>query len=457
MSCLKKITIWFTTMVFICIGQTTNLDAADQVALFNGFTTGSWKSQNVNIFSQNVSIEEHLVRIFNTAVWGPVVGNVAQINPLIADLDTVSGHYRNVANPADWVTLVTAQISRGVNILANNHSPRKWMRELNLREIYRFKELAIANPDLINNNNYATDDLVKARSLSGIFWQVDTTNTRYAAPIFSGMLVPGQNITNHSYQVYTCLHGFSSGNANNNIAYYFVPYGVEVSNDPSSGNYVPMRGFRVTHVRHFRVDIAGTNLDINNAFFNNGSAEMNPQNLYSNKDFAMATIEGQTTIGTIALRDILAGRPGLPFIIATTAALPNLDNANGLAAIGSGTLGPNERLFVIGLASHSTSGLDHRTAVATSLTNEIPTNEPKRSFSDDQNVKIPANIGYESSASLPSFPGLSGGAVLRCQLDPHNIGTKRCKIVGTNWGAERVFNDNNEMTGFKSVINRIHQ
>lgn len=214
-------------------------------------------------------------------------------------------------------------------------------------------------------------------------------------------------------------------------------------------------------MRHFRVDIAGTNLDINDGFFTSGSAAMNPQNLYSNKDFAIATIEDHTITG-VTLRDTLAGRPVLPPLAPTLPNLDNnngLDNANGLAAvaIGNGILGPNEKLFVIGLASHPTAALDYGIVVAASLTNETPTNEPRRSFDDDQNIKAPPNIGYESSVSLPSFPGLSGGPVLRCQLDPHNMVNKRCKIVGTNWGAERVFNENNEMVGFKSVINRVHQ
>lgn len=461
MHCLKITRL--IVILYTLIIQIINIYAAapNQVTLFNGFANSSWKSENVNIHPNNVPIEQHLVRIFNTSAWDPG-SSTTEINPALAGLDAVLGYYsaHTTVNPAEWVTYATTHASTGINILANNYSPRKWMRELNLREIYRFKELITATPNLIDNNNYATDDLVKARSLSGIFWEVDTTlmNPLNAEPAFSGMLVPGQSLTSNNYQIYTCLHGFNSGNANNNIAYYFVPYGVEVSSNPDSANYVTRKGFRVTHVRHFRADIAGTNLDINNAFFNIGSVEMSAQNLYSNKDFAVATIEGQTTVGATSLRDVLAGRHGLPFITGTTVALPNLDNNGiGLPAIGSGTLDANERLFVIGRASYPTAALDCDIAVSTSLANETPTNEPKRSFGDDPNIKVPPNIGYEISASLPSFPGLSGGPVLRCQLDPTAMGNKRCKIIGTNWGAERVFNDNNELTGFKNVINRVHQ
>lgn len=190
-----KIIRWIVILC-ICVNQTTNLDAAaNQVNLFNGFAVGSWKAHNVRVHGhgQNTSMEQYLAEIFNTEAWGPG-GSATQIAPPIAALVAVCDYYQQVVNPVGWI-----------DALANNHSPRKWMRELNLREIYRFKELVTANPNLINNNNYATDDLVKARSLSGTFWEVDTTlvNPIDAEPIFSGMLVPGQDLTNPTYQVYT--------------------------------------------------------------------------------------------------------------------------------------------------------------------------------------------------------------------------------------------------------------
>jgi hypothetical protein len=52
----------------------------------------------------------------------------------------------------------------------------------------------------------------------------------------------------------------------------------------------------------------------------------------------------------------------------------------------------------------------------------------KESMASVRDLKIPSNIVYESSGFLPSFPGLSGGAVLRCQLDPHNVGIKDVKL-----------------------------
>ena len=51
-----------------------------------------------------------------------------------------------------------------------------------------------------------------------------------------------------------------NGLCSTNIAYYFVPYGVTVSSDPADPNYGRNKGFKVTHVRHFRVDLLGTNL-----------------------------------------------------------------------------------------------------------------------------------------------------------------------------------------------------
>ena len=94
-------------------------------------------------------------------------------------------------------------------------------------------------------------------------------------------------------------------------------------------------------------------------------------------------------------------------------------------------------------------------AVATNLTNETSVNEPRRSFGDDQNTQVPTNVGSESFSSLASYPGMSGGPVLRCQLDPAQVTHKRCQIIGTNWGADRAFDGNGVLTGFRSIANKI--
>lgn len=384
-------------------------------------------------------------------LWGPG-GQSTEIDTPIVNLDAVINNYI-AGNPVGWV-----------NNLTNGDSPREWVRSLNLREIYRFKAFIeeqralIAPINLIDNANYATDDLVKARSLSGTFWEVDRNNVNYAEETFSGTLVPGQAFGN-PYEVYTCVHGFSSGNINNDLAYYFVPYGVMASSNPADGNYVTARGFMVTNVRHFRNGGDGANLGINDPFFNTGSMDMDTQTLYSNRDYAVATIEAQTTVGATPLRDILVGT-GLNFIDNLTLALPALNTGTGNNLnIVDNTLPfdpVTERLFVIGLATEPGTDLDHGIVVSTSLTNEGALNRPRRSFADDENTKLPLNIGSrieEDYSSLADFPGISGGAILRCRLDPNNVENKRCQIIGTNWGAERIF-INNDLEKLGHFINK---
>jgi hypothetical protein len=126
---LKKVAIQWLIMVCVWL---TSLNAANQVDFFNDFANNSWKSLNVNLHGQNVPIEQHLVREFNTAVWGPDLQTKIDIN--IANLDAVVNYYQNTVNPVNWA-----------NTLINDDSPREWMRNLNLREIYRFKKFIVSS------------------------------------------------------------------------------------------------------------------------------------------------------------------------------------------------------------------------------------------------------------------------------------------------------------------------
>jgi hypothetical protein len=235
----------------------------NQITIFNTFANESWKSDT----SPNIAgvtgqtVEQHLVQAFNAAVWIPGAAATKinqQINNNVMNYYAPNGRYQannravnNQAvnnNPQGWVDDI-----KRIGHLCADDSPRQWMDKLDLREIYRFKELVIVNPQLVDNAKYATDDLVKARSLCGTFWEVDTNN-RYpqAARAFSGMLVPGQRFTGEK-QVYTCVHGFISGNSLNKIAYYFVPYGVKADgtfkkNDKDNPDFVTLKGFKVTSV-----------------------------------------------------------------------------------------------------------------------------------------------------------------------------------------------------------------
>ena len=439
------------SVILLCVLDVSSAHSANQITLFNTWMALSWKSDPVNLSGYNVTIERHLAREFNAAAWAAGASS-QKITPAIAGLTNMHGYYglHTTVNPGGWP-----------NNLATDDSPRAWMRNLNLREIIRFKDYVIANPNLINNANYATDDLVKARSLSGILWRVDITGHTHAASGFSGMLVPGQGFGLIEYQIYTCMHGFRHGNGTNNVAYYFVPYGVTVSSNPGDANYVCRKGFKVTHVRHFRnYPQEGENIDIDTAFFNAGSIHMNTAAIYSQRDYAVATVRGGTDTHE-SLKNILMGT-ALAFIKATDINLPVLNTAAGAPnSVNQAAAFNNadERLFIIGSASRPAAALNQGLAVSTNLTIQGPQNAPRRSFADDENTKTPANIQarpQEDYSSLPSYPGISGGPILRCRLDPNNPANKKCVIIGTNFGAERIFTAGNQLQEFGNIVNKIH-
>ena len=424
--------------------------SAAQVTSFNDFSDQSWKSFRTEINGHDVTIEQHLVREFNAADWGPWTEirdgtEVKVTNHPIKRLNGVVEYFGAAANPPNWM-----------RDLRNNDTPRKWTRNLNLREIYRFKSwIRNGRENLISDANFPTDDLVKARSLCGAFWKVDTSGHDNATKIFSGILVPGQPFANASYQVYTCMHGFSFGNSTHNIAYYFVPYGVEVDSNPRSQRYVGHKGFKVTQVQHFRGDHE-VEVGINDFFFQRGLESISAETLYREKDFAIATIEGETSTHT-PLKDILLD---VGLINGATTQLPTINALDGLAPVDiNADFNPNEeRLFSIGVASKPRADLSHGIIVAPSLTREDVLDSPLRSFGNNENEKNPVDIRSrpeERSSSVPSYPGMSGGPILRCRLDPANEANKKCAIVGTIWGAERVFSEAGRLIRFENFINRL--
>lgn len=441
---------------------------ADQTELFNGFTAHSWKSQNVHIGGHDGTIEQHLVRIFSEAGWIHALNK--KITPIDA-LDDIITHFNSALNP----DLNPPNPEGWEADLHKNDSPRTWADNLDLREIYRFKNFILANPDLIRDAHHATDDLVKARSLAGTFWRVPIippgAQARPAVPIFSGMLTQGQAFGG-PYQVDTCIHGFLDGNMTNNMTYYFVPYGVVVSGvfDPDLGiddpNYIRNKGFKVTHVRRFRDadPPAGTNLNINDAFFNKDSPDLTEDVLYREKDYAVATIEGATRTG-ILLKDVLMGT-GLGIVQAAHVRLPSINTAlpadadpDALLPVDLNVvLGADERLFAIGMASFPDMSLSHGLIVSTNMRNDGIAAAPRRSFRDDENQPEPDLINSrneEASSSVSVYYGTSGGPILRCRLDHGDGSNKKCAVIGTIHGSERVFDAGNNFIGFKNFINKL--
>jgi hypothetical protein len=465
--------LFIAVLAVLSVTSTKRVHAINQINILNNFANESWKSIQITFGGQTKTIEQHIVDAFNGAVWGSAIA--AKINTHLNE--EITKYYNSAPNdPANTPNKYNSANPTGwTNNLATDDSPRQWMRNLNLREIYRFKNLVNhpGNTNLVNNANYATDDLVKARALCGTFWIVDTTGTKMAIRAFGGMLIPGQAF-GATYQVHTCMHGFSKGNDTNNIAYYFVPYGVRAEANihtltGDNPHYVTKKGFRVTHIHQGD----GINKNITDDYFKITDPPSTINNtamgvLYSQNDYAKVTIKNNTDNNTSLYEVLKAAHETNPIGAGITTGgvssnliikLPDINaDDGGLARTNpSSPFDPTtERLFVIGYNS-SNAALDHATAVSATLTNDGPGNNPRRSVRDDQNTKTPPYIQIRNNeyfSSLATFPGISGGPVLRCRLHNDNGQTKKCACIGTVFGAERKFTVENQLDGFANFTNK---
>lgn len=445
-----------------CFAQRTQVD------LFNNFVRESWKSKKINIGGNDKTIEQHIVDAFNGSHWGPCPKNGKKINTTLnedikkyydgqlRDSSEANKNY-NPQNPETWL-----------NDLATDDSPRQWLKKLDLREIYRFKKYIdslrnhSSDPvDLIDNRNYNTDDLVKARALCGIFVIHDGTSV-YG--YFSGMLDPGQAFGSSTYFVHTCMHGFRRGNGladGRIITYYFVPYGVPVNDIPGDQDNAAQKGFKVRSIKQ-----GGqlTSIQLDGAA---AVAATTPATLYNQNDYAIVTIEKNNADGT-SLYDILKSANNVNPIGAAIKQgekdgnqitnLPNINEVDGLQINTDSNFDPaTEKLFIIGRAPDVSCALDNRgLAICIMLKNEALSHNENRSSENNENVqdpphKVNINTLNESFSSLPSYPGMSGGVILRCKMSPD--GRKNCAFIGTNWGSERIFNGN-QLKGLGHFINK---
>ncbi|MDR3155827.1 MAG: hypothetical protein LBT90_01860 [Holosporaceae bacterium] len=327
------------------------------------------------------------------------------------------------------------------------------MKELYIIELLGFQKILNANSNIIDNGDYKTNDLVKAMSLSGIFYRVIRKDGKFINISFSGsgMLDPGQEFVDiGSYKVHTCKHALAS-----HKELYFVPYGVaidQLANDDSS-NSIFAKGFLVT--THC------------------GNSSSDP---YSQNDYLLVCIEGKTKHGS-TLKNILSNA-SCNIVKTEDKCLPKID----------GTVSDNisaddeNRLFIIGYPNYCAN----ECTLGTTLTNDgrvVPAdklprfrfdksddthyqshmwsedyklNRPLRSLQDDPDEKFPSKLGNinEYFSFLVSAPGMSGGPIFRCKLGSR-ASDKKCSFIGTNWGAERIFNIMKELKGFRNFINKL--
>lgn len=454
MKLLQKI-LFVSVVIMLSVISIRTVYAANQIEAFNRFTKGSWKSERIPGLKIStapyITIEQWLINEFNTLSWE--AANSQKISNSIRS--NIKDYYNRVHNPVGWQ-----------NDLDCNDSPRQWLKKLDLREICRFKEYIVSlrnhlsDPvNLIDNSNYNTDDLVKARALCGTFVAHDGANV---CGHFSGMLVPGQAFGSATYSVHTCMHGFGKGNrfgGRGIITYYFVPYGVTVNDIPGHHDNAARKGFKVTSIKQ-----GG---QLNPTQFNVQVAATAPATLYNQNDYAIVTIE-KTNAGGTSLYDILksvnnANPIGAAIVHGEIShnQITNLPNINEVGDLQINTgldFDPaTEKLFIIGRAPNASCALDNwGLAICIMLKNEALTHNENRSSENNENVKDPPhkvniNTLNESFSSLPSYPGISGGVILRCKMSPD--GRKKCAFIGTNWGSERIFNGS-QLKGLGHFINK---
>lgn len=451
---LKIFSYLFCNIIFN--NCTPTIGAQNQTHLFDSFASDSWKSKKIEIESTQDTLEKHLVRKFNEYTSPQYELNTLKSTlKLIRDycIDEVQfpspryfNHYQTFYN----------------RDFDNFFSPRQWMIDLDIRELYRFKKF-IHDLNLIDNGNYKNDCLVKARSLCGVFWEVDVSNPQSitAIRLFCGMLAPGQSFDSSEFEIYTCKHGFVEGFKRDGIEYYFVPYGIMADADSTNPNFVRKKGFRVIKMR---TPDCGDFEDIQTAMHRNRTSA---DHQYAWDDYAAVKINNQSgnreDIQRITLKESLkdASIEGNKLNIVTeeSSCLPEIDKICDNQEQEIGTYFSSERLFVIGFTSKpgmemDESGLIISTAIGDNAVELIE--NPRRSLNDDENEKTPQRIdsrNNEYATSLATCEGMSGGPILKCKLRDADH-QKTCELIGTLWGEERLFKEDGTIDRLVCFVNK---
>ncbi len=317
---------------------------------------------------------------------------------------------------------------------------RDWQRSLNFIELIRFKEKFADHETLIHDYNFHADDMVKARSLFGIFYRLhDEGEDSYYESLFSGMLDPGQaylkdnKIETGSYKVHTCLHGFYD----EDISYiYFVPYGLDPVDD---------HAFQVKTLYY-----PAKAQDLNQDYINTYS--QNKDNPYQQSDYLVVKIHAVSKGGETL--DTAMKKNKIPYF-QDAQSLPSLTPFKEVLDLADPEHFP--KLFVIGLASEpQIMGSDY--LIATNLvSSNTNTRGKKRSFTDDpeknQNAQdVRDFLPGEFLSDYPTYPGMSGGPILECTLGQHqDMWQRHCRIKGINFGSERVFNASGALIKLSSI------
>ncbi|WP_010301813.1 hypothetical protein [Candidatus Odyssella thessalonicensis] len=428
-----KISIFLSSLAFLSIINPvySNLPSLqDHNQAWRQISEGSWRLQE--LYPGVITVADFLIDSFGQY-------------PELDRRNIIRFYQDGQDNPVDWMGLLGTPT---IDLLATDNA-RTWQRKLNLREFFRFKDILTQNPNFINDNNFENDDVVKARSLCGTFARRNGIGDYI--PAFTGMLVAGQAYlegqaaNNGVYHINTCLHGFLRAQIN---TIYFVPYGLPLTDDFA---------FQVQHIYR---DQDAQQLITQNQLEAYSQHEDNP---YRHPDYSMVTISAHS-VGGQTLKQALSHNhiPDFPTRKNDTH-LPDLTGFQGNFVLTNDGL---NKIFVIGRASEPQAELQENFVVVTNLTTPLPPQptaaplRPRRSYKNDPDTDgHPTDVrdlfNSEFTSDYPTYPGMSGGPVLQCRLVSNNEIQRLCRIVGVNWGSERIFDSNNNLINLKSIVSSL--
>lgn len=340
------------------------------------------------------------------------------------------------------------------------NTPRQQQRILNMREIFRFKDIFTRYTHkrfdciTLNYQNYHNDDVIKALSLSGTFFIFDREFNELF-PIFSGMLIPHQQINDTHYFIHSCLHGALCENLDD---LFFVPFGLAYTNDMN-----PLFDYA------FQVKSIFSDAQKNVQFSNDQIKNPGLDYEYSHPDYAMIEIKAQSLTQTKNLKTILNERQSsnifekenlfLGFHIENN--LPDFlgNHISFSQMFNEFCLKNNQtKYYLIGRPGDGRLSFDESGFVIVSNIQNDQINNIEKSDHDDPHLFMPESTQKwinQLALDIPSVPGMSGGIVLQSLFIKQNDQLQRiCRSFGTLWGSERIYIDN-KINGLYSIINKI--
>lgn len=444
----------------------------DQEKLFDDIAKESWKQKeivDVNDSNQSKIVSRYLIDTiqFNNNMCDSQLENKKNqrfkqiIQAMALDLGTTN--FWKIKRSRTF-TMEDLFLGRGNSkkTLSRHNSPRQQQFILNIREIIRFSskfnfyDLNHPTTPMISEDNFATDDVIKAMSLSGSFCEL---KKGMLEPSFSGMLLPYQDYGQDLYFVHSCLHGF----ANTDLTkLHFVPYGIELANgwSPNFEN-----SFEVKYVKKEIYGITEVTQDELNG--------MDQNSPYHSPDYAVALIDGHSFLNKRSLKEVLKDRqeinvfnkinlfPGFP-VDDSEQCLPKFQGQKKRHIESfqnfESTDHQLKKYYIIGRPSDPRCQLnDSGFAVVTNLTNEIILN-PICSLNNDPDLFMPTKVGSRNEQIAINFPniyGMSGGIVLKTFIkEENNVRLRIAHPVGTVWGSERRF-ENEKFVDLNSFVNLI--